>query len=69
MFVHPSEFIQTITSTIVDGFQKSFTQLFSITYICPIGNICSDRPKVKVTLEGQTFFRTINSYNFGWISI
>ena len=54
------ELVQTITSTIVDGFQINVTQFFSITCRCTIWNIHS-RPKVKVTLEGQTFIWTITS--------
>ena len=54
-----SELVRIITSTIVDGFQNDLTQLFSITCRHAIWNICSGRPKVKVTLEGQIFVRTI----------
>ena len=57
--VRPSDFVRTIISAIVDGFQNDLTQLFSITCKCAIWNIHSGRPKVKVTREGQTFFRTI----------
>ena len=49
------EFVWAITSTIVDGFQKSSTQVFSIMCRCAIYNISSGRRKVKVTLEGQIF--------------
>ena len=34
--IHPSEFVQTVTSTIVDGFQKNLAQFFSITCRCAI---------------------------------
>ena len=47
------------TSTIMDGFQNNLTQLFSIMCRCAICNICSGRPKIKVTLEGQIFVSTI----------
>ena len=59
VYVRASEFVRTITSTNVDGFQNNLTQLFSITCRCAIWNICSGRSKVKVTLEGQIFVRTI----------
>ena len=43
------KFVQTITPTILDGFQNKFAHLFSIMSRCAIWNICSGRPKVKVT--------------------
>ena len=57
--VHPSKFVWTITSTIVNWYQNDLTQLFSIMCGCAIWNICSGWPKVKVTLEGEMFVRTI----------
>ena len=53
-----SEFVRTITSTIVDWFHCNLTQMFSIMCRCVIWNIHSGRPKGKVTLEGQFFVRT-----------
>ena len=50
--VLPSKFVQTITSTIVDGFQN-LTQLFSIMCRCTISNIHSGRSNVKVTWVQQ----------------
>ena len=44
-------FVWTITCIILDGLQYKFAQLFSIINRCAIWNICSGRPKVKVTLE------------------
>ena len=35
------------------GFQNNITQLFSLRSRNAVGNICSGRLKVKVTLEGQ----------------
>ena len=52
--------IVRITFTVVDGFHNNFTQLFSITCRFAIRNIESGRPRVKVTLEGQIFVRTIS---------
>ena len=52
---------RTITSTIVDGFQNTMTYLFSIMCRYAARNLCSGRPKVKVTLEGQIFVRTITT--------
>ena len=54
--IHPPEFVWTITSTIVDGFQNNLTQLLSITCRCAIWNIPSARPKVKVALEAKVKF-------------
>ena len=34
MCMRPSEFVWTITYTIMDGFQNNLTQLFSITCRC-----------------------------------
>ena len=59
MCFHLSEFVQTVTSTIVDGFQNNLTELFSITCRRAFWNIRSGRPKVKVTHEGQNFVCTI----------
>ena len=59
--VHPSKFARTITSTIADRFRNNLTLLFSIMRRYAIWNICSGRPQVKVTLEGQFFVRTIFS--------
>ena len=59
--VSVSEFVRTISSTIVVGFQSNLTQLFSITCRCTIWNIHSGRPKVKVTLEGQFFVWKIST--------
>ena len=61
-----SEFVQTITSTIEDGFRNNLTQLFSITCRCAIWNICSGRPMVKTTFEGQIVVRTITPTIFDW---
>ena len=55
----PSEFVQTITSTIVNRFQSNLTTLSSITCRCVIRNICSCRPQVKVLLK-VSFERPMN---------
>ena len=34
LYASPSEFVQTITSTVVDGFQNNLTQLFCIMSRC-----------------------------------
>ena len=54
-----SDFVQTVTSTIVDVFKNDLTQLSAITCRCAIWNICSGRPKVKVTHEGQIFVQSL----------
>ena len=46
-------FVVTITLTILDGFQYKFALLFSIMSRFAISNICSGRPKFKVTLAGH----------------
>ena len=51
--VRPSEFVGTVISTIVDGFQNNLTQLFSITCRHAISNIHLGRSKVKVTWAWQ----------------
>ena len=48
-----SGFVWTITSIFIHGFQNDMVQLFSMMRRSAIGNICSGRLKVKVTLEGQ----------------
>ena len=49
MFVCPSEFVSTITSTIMDGFPKNLTQLFSITCALP-GWVSGERVGVMTLL-------------------
>ena len=46
-------FVQTITPTILDGFQYKFAPLFSIMSWCAIWNIQSGRPRVKVKGQGH----------------
>ena len=47
------QFVLTITCTFMHGFQNNLAQLFSLRSGSAIGNICSGRLKVKVTVEGQ----------------
>ena len=51
--VRLSGFDQAMTSTFTHGFQNNSAQLISWTRRSVIYNICSDRLKVKVTLESQ----------------
>ena len=69
MLVCQPEFVLTITSTIVEGFQNDATLLFFITCRCSIWNIRSGRPGVKVTLGRSDFCLDHNSCNYVWISI
>ena len=59
--VHPSEFVRTITSAIVVGFQSNLTHLFSIMCRCAISNIHLGSSKVKVTGARHVVFRQPSS--------
>ena len=48
-----SGFVPAITCTFVRGFRNNMAQLVSLRSKSAIGNICSGRLKVKVTLDGQ----------------
>ena len=50
------ELVWAITSTFMHGFQNNLAQLF-------IGNFCSGKLKVRVTLEGQTIKWSMASVN------
>ena len=63
--MHPSVWICPDHNLYYCGWiQNDLTQLFSITCRCAIWNIHSGRLKVKVTLEGQIFLRTITPTTF-----
>ena len=57
-----SEFVWTITSTIVDGFQNILTQVFSITCRCAIWNIHLGKSKVKVMWAWQVILWQLSSW-------
>ena len=48
----PVQLVRSITPTFISGVQYNLLKLFSIVIKCATSNICSDKSKVKVTLQG-----------------